>query len=129
MLARKKWLWVLIGVSVAIGALYGVRECFRHFVYASFNYCVEAEFAAFPPDDKQLCSWTKSQPGVVSHTVSVCRVGAERKTLRIMFVQVRNTAGDPPFPDFEGRCGDLEYRGGGKFSDSADRECSCIPCE
>jgi len=74
-----------------------------------------------PPTDKPLVEWLRSQPGVVSHTVAVGRF-KDDKLLCVGFIQSRNLAGQPPFPDLDGQTPRLGYAGAdGPFRDAADR--------
>src|SRR5947209_7787355 len=80
-------------------------------VHASFIHAREARFDALPTDDKALKAWLQAQPGVVSHTVHVGRDGADKKLVAVIFVQVRNMAGEPPVPDLDAACARLGYTG------------------
>jgi hypothetical protein len=123
-----KWLTVLgVFAGVLLAAWYWVRQT----THVSWGYCVEARFAALPVDDKPLCEWLKTQPGVVpDSTVSVTREGPDGKLLKVSFIQVRNLAGNPPFPGLDAACMRLGYSG----PDSPFRDCvnpygSFVPCE
>ena len=72
-----------------------------------FGFGLRAEFDTLPPDDEALEAWLKSCPGV-SETASVEREG---KSLRVVFVQCRNIAGQPPVPDLDAKCESLGYTG------------------
>jgi hypothetical protein len=76
-----------------------------------------------PADDERLEEWLKSQPGVIAHHVITRRTGPAGKTLKVGFLQVRNLAGEPPFPDLASTCAKLGYSGPNvKFRDCKDRE-------
>jgi hypothetical protein len=74
-----------------------------------------------PANDKALTEWLRSQPGVVPHTVAIGRFDGG-KLLYVGFIQSRNLAGKPPFPDLNGHVGGLGYaESDGPFRDAADR--------
>jgi hypothetical protein len=105
-------------------------EAFRRSVYPSIVYCVEARFVTAPADDRALCRWLKVQPGVVPHTVAIGREGPDKQVLRVMFIQSRNLAGNPPFPDLATGCRVHGYDGPEfTFRNSDDRSVSSSPCE
>ena len=52
---KRNWRSCFVCVLIAGAILLAVRECVRQFVYVSIGYCLEAEFATLPPDDKALC--------------------------------------------------------------------------
>jgi hypothetical protein len=113
-----KWSFV---VAVAAGLILAAWTTLRRTVHAPWSYVVESRFEKMPPNDKALTEWLRSQPGVVPHTVSIGRF-EDGKLLYVGFVQCRNMAGQPPFPDLEGHVGSLGYaHSDGPFRDAADR--------
>jgi hypothetical protein len=114
-----KWLAIL---GLPAGLLLIGGYWLRQAIHVSLIYCVEARFAALPPDDTPLREWLKTQPGVVPHTVGVTRGGSDGKLLKVVFLQSRNLAGNPPFPDLEAVCVTLGYGGpDAPFRGCADR--------
>lgn len=102
--------WVIAIAAVAVVLILGGIQVVRKTLRASIGYTVESRFARLPSDDDdRLTTWIQSQPGIVGHTVHVERVGGDGKTIRIFFIQSRNLAGDPPFPDLDGACDRLGY--------------------
>src|ERR1700730_16774664 len=114
-----KWLVATaITAAVVIAVLYWVRQT----VQVSWSHCVQAEFLSLPKEDLALKEWLMSQPGIVPHTVTIRRFGPESRHLEIGFIQVRNLAGSPPFPNLEGECRMLGYGGMiATFRDCQDR--------
>jgi hypothetical protein len=111
---------LVAGVILSCGGAY---YWFTHAVHASLIYELEARFETLPPDDKALKAWIQTQPGVVSHTVSTSRFDPDRKLIAVMFVQVRNLAGDPPIPDLNAACARFGYASpGGPFRDAKSRD-------
>jgi hypothetical protein len=119
MMRRRTW---LIGIGL-LGAVF-LTTCtiFRHHVYPSFGYSVEARFDVMPPNDKALIDWLKSQPGVVGG-MGVNRFEEDQKLLQIIFTMSQNFAGEPPFPNLDGIVPTLGYSGAdGPFRDSVGRQ-------
>lgn len=75
-------------------------------IRASRLYCLRADFAHLPADDKRLEQWLKAQPGVVAHTVHLKR---ESGSLRAWFIMTQNLRGSPPVPDLSHACDSLGY--------------------
>jgi hypothetical protein len=124
--------WVKPLLSVLLITALGLAgwELFRRSVYPSVGYCVEVRFATAPADDRALCQWLKAQPGVVPHTVHIGREGPDKHVLRVMFIQSRNLAGNPPFPDLVPGCHALGYNGPEfTFQNSTDRSVSGSVCD
>jgi hypothetical protein len=68
--------------------------------------------------------------GVVPRTVFVCREGPDRRLLAVTFIQSRNLAGSPPFPDLNGQCQALGYGSPeSRFRDAQDRTLPCDVCD
>jgi len=122
-----KW---LAAVGIVVAVLATGWHLFRKNVYVSLGYCVEARFSSLPPNDKELCEWLKSQPGVVRHTVWISREGADRKLLKVGFIMSQNLYREPPFPDLGNRCKLLGYAGNDSgFKDSQERSQSQSTCD
>jgi hypothetical protein len=114
-----KWLTV---ATLLFAFLYAIYAFYRHNVFVSWSYCVEARFDKMPPNDKALIDWLRSQPGVVPHTVAIGRFEEGGRLVFVGFIQSRNLAGEPPFPDLNGQVKNLGYTGSdGAFHDSVDR--------
>jgi len=96
----------------------GIVLVLRHQVYASFGYHVQAAVDTWPSDDEALREWLLQQPGVVKHTL---RIDRSEQDLEIFFIQSRNLAGDPPFPDLDPRCRMLGYGDKVEFRDVRPR--------
>jgi len=86
----------------------GAVWCACHLVRASYGFEVRAQFDSLPLSDEELVEWLRLQPGVVPHTVWTARDGT---ALRVVFIQVRNIVGHPPFPALEEECAKLGYKG------------------
>ena len=96
---------VAILTVVLAGAWYGL-----HFISADFLYVVEAEFAEVPPDDRELEEWVRAQPGVWK-VFTDRRPSGPLTRLVVTIGTTRNGWGAPAFPDLNGRCVVLGYRG------------------
>jgi hypothetical protein len=117
--AGLKAMAAVTAIALACG---GLGLLYAHLVRVPFSYQVEARFETLPDDDKALKSWIKEQPGVVPHTVWIGRFGPDKKLLSIMFIQVRNGAGKPPFPNLGAVCKELGYASpDGPLRDATDR--------
>jgi hypothetical protein len=120
-----RWRLVLGTATVAallLASLVAVGFWLRRTVHVSLSYCVEAQFSSLPKDDASLEEWLKTVPGVVPHTVSVRRFGPGRTLLEVGFIQSRDLAEEPPFPDLDDACKGLGYAGqDGPFRDCKDR--------
>lgn len=101
---------ICIVLVIATGAA-ALVYCVRHFVYVPFGYSLVATFAKLPPDDERLTEWLKVQPGVSEHTVLVQRIAANNQTLKVIFVQVHNSAHEPALPDLDAQCAAMGYHG------------------
>ena len=112
-----KWSLVLATlVALGVAAWGGLRSTLN----VSWIYSVEARFEKMPASDHALLMWLRAQPGIIAHTVSVDRLD-DGTQLRVTFLQVRNLAGEPPFPDLDGRVGSMGYaQPDGPFRDSVD---------
>ena len=106
--SRARLFVVLIMLTAAIMA---ATASIATRIPSSFVYSVEASFSQCPKSDKLLVEWLKGQRGIVPHTVSVQRSGPDGSVVRIVFIQVRTFAGDPPFPYLETQCERLGYLG------------------
>ena len=100
---------IIIKTVVALVVILAGVQVVRKNMHGSFGYAVESQFAQLPADDSQLTAWIQSRPGIVAHTVHVERVGENEKTIRVFFIQSRNLAGEPPFPDLDGACSRFGY--------------------
>ncbi len=121
-----RWLRLLLWYGLFAAVVLGYYWL-NHLIQIPYGYTVQADFDTLPPDDRALKSWLLVQPGIVAHTVHFGRVGPDRKIVRIMFTQVRNQAGDPPFPDFDKACRELGYTGGSsRFRHCVEGECEII---
>jgi hypothetical protein len=121
--------WVA-GLLVVVAALWGGWRWFCATLHVSLIYRVEARFTSLPADDRGLCRWLKAQPGVVPHSVSVCRQGPDGKLVVASFIQSRTLSREPPFPDLDGGCAALGYAADGPgFTDSPTRDGPLCPCE
>jgi hypothetical protein len=113
--------WAIVAALLIISFL-AIRAVVYRNVHVSLIYCVEARFDTMPPNDKALADWLRSQPGVVPHTVAIGRFEQGGKLLYVRFLQSRNMAGEPPFPDLDGRVSALAYaESDGPFRDASDR--------
>ena len=102
------WKWAAVAVAVAAVLLgagwYGLKS-----IPYSVGYQVEAEFAAFPPDDRPLEDWLRTQPGVVYGNVGQRK--GEPNILVVSVTMVRDGWGRTPYPDLSAKCDELGYRG------------------
>lgn len=115
MRSRRLIIAILIFIIVLVVGIQLVRKNLR----ASLGYAVEAQFGHLPTDDTELTAWIQPQPGIVRHTVHVERVGSDGTTLRVVFIQSQNLAGEPPLPDLDGACVRFGYSSPAcKFRDS-----------
>ena len=103
--ARSWLIWIAVVVLIVAGGVQVIRKT----LHASLGYTVESQFASLPANDTALIKWLQSQPGIVSSTVSVERVGGGGTVLRVFFIQSRDLTSDPPFPDLDGACSRLGY--------------------
>src|SRR5437762_9351799 len=90
-----KTLRLLVPVLAIVFAVVGGCYLFSLTVHASFLHCLEARFETLPPNDKQLKAWLEAQPGVVPKKAFVSRFDPDRKVVGVMFIHVRNMAGQP----------------------------------
>jgi hypothetical protein len=96
------------GVVVAV-ILAGIRYAINR-LPVDRGYTFMADFATVPPDDAELKTWLRAQPGVWGPAVSRTKVG------RLTHIQVdfglSHEFGDaPPFPNLSVRCAELGYQG------------------
>jgi hypothetical protein len=106
-------------IAVALALAIGV---YAKLVFVSRVYCVEARVQGPAEIDERFAEWLRSQAGIVRHTVSLNRRGPDNDTLEIVFIQSRNSLGDPPFPDLETAAKSLGYTGDNVyFRDCEDR--------
>jgi hypothetical protein len=103
---------VVVLVALAAAAWYGLS-----LIPVDFSYAVEAEFAEVPPDDHQLQEWLRTQPGVWHASVQR-RPSGPRTRVVVLLGITRDGWRRPPFPDLDGKCAALGYRGpAGPFCD------------
>jgi len=97
-------------VLVAVAAiLMGCWLAFASWFRKEMSYAGKATFAAMPPNDHDLRSWLREQPGVVGTSVGTSRPNAT--TLIVAFSMSRSLRGDPKLPDLDEECKSLGYRG------------------
>jgi hypothetical protein len=112
--------FTIIAAAVVLAALTGAAYVGLKFIPASIGYTVEAEFEEMPADDAALEAWLLTQPGVARAIVGE-HTGQPNK-LVVTLIMVRNTWGQPPFPNLESKCEELGYRGRkARFND-----CFCL---
>jgi hypothetical protein len=111
----------LVVMTILSLALMAGAHWLRENAFASIGFCVEARFETLPADDQRLIDWLKTEPGIVAHSVTVERIGDDKKSLRVHFIQSRNVIKqDRPFPNFDAQCVKLGYLGpDGTFRDCA----------
>jgi hypothetical protein len=95
--------WLLIALALLL--VMGAFAARRH-VYRSTIYCIEAEASGQSMDDGKLAEWLGMQPGGVAHTVHIRRVEGR---LQITFLQSRNLAGEPAYPNLEQAAASFGY--------------------
>lgn len=100
---------LLIGLVVGTGLLTAAWAGLKS-ISVSYGYHVEAEFSELPSDDSALEAWLLAQPGVVRVIIARDKK-AQLEVVEIIFIQVRDGWGRPPFPDLEAKCDGLGYRG------------------
>ena len=102
-----KWM-----VSACVVVLFGLSawKAVRWAGKSEEYHRVWAEFTIYPEDDVELRNWLRAQPGVVPHSVMICRIGPEPSTrLLVAFTFVRDKFDETPTPDLDRQCQLLGY--------------------
>lgn len=81
-----------------------------HFIPADFLSSVEADFVELPLDDHELEAWLQSLPGVWHGSVRRLPNGLLTR-LQVTIGRTHSGWKQPAFPDLDGKCAELGYRG------------------